>query len=149
MVKLPPNYKPSESEVYMNDMHLKYFEQKLINWKNELLNTSRSTLETLENEKLNQADLNDQAAMEVEAAIGLTQEDRKRRLINKINLALSRIASKEYGYCEETGDPIGLARLEARPIATLCIDAQERYEKNEKQYVNHDDDDDSDEFSDR
>ncbi len=132
---VPKGYEPSEAEEYMCPLHLSYFKQKLVSWKQELLNESRETLEHLRVAGLSQPDLNDQAAMEAEAAIELRHGDRKRKLIAKIDDALEKIDTGEYGYCDETGDPIGLERLKARPIANLCIEAQERHEKYERQFV--------------
>jgi DnaK suppressor protein len=140
---LPEGYEPSEDEEYMCQRHLDYFKMKLLLWKQELLNESRETLEHLQVAGLSQPDLNDQAVMEAEAAIELRHGDRKRKLITKIEEALEKIEIGEYGYCDETGDPIGLARLKARPIANLCIEAQERHENYEKQFTDEETDDDS------
>lgn len=119
---------------YMNDAQLDYFRQKLITWKNDILKESRSTLDELQQVSLHMADLNDRASSETNHAIELRTRDRQRKLINKIHAALQRIEDKTYGFCEETGDPIGIKRLEARPIATLCLDAQEQHERKEKIY---------------
>ena len=140
LMHLPENYEPSEKEPYMCDMHLQYFKNKLLNKKQELLHDSRETLEHLQETGLSQPDLNDQAALEFEATLELRNGDRKRKLLNKIEEALVRIESGEYGYCEDTGEPIGIARLKARPIATLCIEAQERHERDERQFSDSDDD---------
>jgi DnaK suppressor protein len=137
---IPDCYEPSSSEEYMSPLQLSYFTRKLLNWKQELLDESRETLEHLRVVGLNQPDLNDQAAMEAEATIELRQGDRKRKLISKIDEALEKIDTGEYGYCDETGDPIGLDRLKVRPIANLCIEAQERHEKYEQQFVQEPDD---------
>ncbi len=134
-VILPPDYKPSESEEYMNELQLEYFRQKLVNWKKSLLAQSQDTLDELVTQGgLNQPDQNDRASLETDKALELRTRDRARKLISKINDALQRIEDGEYGYCEDTGEPIGLARLEARPIATLSIEAQERHERMEKTY---------------
>ena len=131
---LPPDYKPSADEEYMCDMHLEYFRQKLETWKKSLVNQSKDTLEELRMGGLNQPDDVDRASLEIDKSIDLRTKDRARKLINKINEAISRIEDGTYGYCEETGEPIGLQRLEARPIATLSIEAQERHERMEKTY---------------
>ena len=131
---LPPDYKPSAKEEYMCDMHLEYFRKKLEDWKKTLLNQSQDTLDELRMGGLNQPDDIDRASMETDKSIDLRTKDRARKLISKINSALSRIEDGSYGYCEETGEPIGLDRLEARPIATLSIEAQERHERMEKTY---------------
>jgi len=131
---LPPDYKPSEKEEYMNDMQLEYFRQKLEAWKKSLVNQSEDTLEDLRQGGLNQPDDIDRAALETDKSLDLRTKDRARKLISKINEALERIADGTYGYCEETGEPIGIERLEARPIATLSIEAQERHERMEKTY---------------
>ena len=133
-IVLEAGYLPSEKEEYMNEMHLEYFRQKLLAWKNELHNEAQDTLQYLKEERLNEPDLNDRATAELEANFELRTRDRCRKLINKIDQALTRVDRNEYGYCEETGDPIGLKRLEARPIATMCIEAQERHEKYERQH---------------
>lgn len=137
-VKLPEGYRPSEDEEYMNERQLEYFRQKLVAWKQELLNESRETMEHLKEENWHKSDISDRASLETDAELELKTRNRYFKLINKIDQALRRIESKEYGYCEETGEPIGLRRLEARPVATLCIEAQERHEKMERQ---HSDDD--------
>ncbi len=134
-VILPPDYKPSENEEYMNELQLEYFRQKLVTWKKSLLAQSKDTLDELVTQGgLNQPDQNDRASLETDKALELRTRDRARKLISKINEALQRIEDGEYGYCEDTGEPIGLARLEARPIATLSIEAQERHERMEKTY---------------
>jgi DnaK suppressor protein len=132
-VSLPKGYKPSEKEAYMNPQQLEYFRQKLLAWKAELIEESAETLNHLKEENWNEPDLNDRATVETETSLELRTRDRYRKLIYKIDAALRRIDQGEYGYCDETGDPIGLKRLEARPIATLSIAAQERHERNEKQ----------------
>lgn len=132
-VVLPKGYKPSEKEAYMNPQQLEYFRQKLLAWKAELIEESAETLNHLKEENWNEPDLNDRATVETETSLELRTRDRYRKLIYKIDAALRRIDKGEYGYCEETGDPIGLKRLEARAIATLSIAAQERHERHEKQ----------------
>lgn len=132
---LPPDYKPSKDEEYMCPMQLEYFRQKLINWKEELLKESGVTIEDLKEGGLNEPDLNDRASNETEKALELRTRDRMRKLIKKINQALERIEDGSYGYCEETGDPIGLDRLEARPVTTMTIEAQERHERMEKTHA--------------
>ena len=126
---LPPDYKPSADEEYMNDMQLEYFRQKLLAWKKSLVEQSQDTLEDLRQGGLNQPDDVDRASLEADKSLDLRTKDRARKLISKINEALERIEDGTYGYCEETGEPIGLERLEARPIATLSIEAQERHER--------------------
>lgn len=133
-VILPPDYVPSPDEEYMNDLQVEYFRQKLLAWKKSLLNQSQDTLEDLRQGGLNQPDDIDRASMETDKALDLHTKDRARKLISKINDALKRIEDGTYGYCEETGEPIGLERLEARPVATLSIEAQERHERMEKTY---------------
>jgi len=137
-VKLPAGYKPSLKEDYMNEMQLEYFKQKLLAWRQELLDESRETLEHLKEENWHEADIADRASIETEAGVELRTRNRYLKLISKIDAALRRIDTGDYGYCEETGDPIGIKRLEARPIATLSIEAQERHEKMEKQYSDDD-----------
>lgn len=132
-IVLPKGYKPSEKEAYMNPQQLEYFRLKLLAWKSELIEESAETLNHLKEENWNEPDLNDRATVETETSLELRTRDRYRKLIYKIDAALRRIDQGEYGYCDETGDPIGLKRLEARPIATLSIAAQERHERNEKQ----------------
>ena len=131
---LPPDYKPSAKEEYMCEMHLEYFRKKLEDWKKSLVIQSQDTLEELRMGGLNQPDDIDRASLETDKSIDLRTKDRARKLISKINEALERINDGSYGYCEETGEPIGLDRLEARPIATLSIEAQERHERMEKTY---------------
>jgi DnaK suppressor protein len=137
-IVLPEGYKPSEKEEYMNPMQLEYFKLKLLSWKDELLSESRETLNHLKEENWHEADLNDRASIETDTTIELRTRDRYRKLIDKIDSAIKRIENKEYGYCEETGEEIGLKRLMARPVATLCIEAQERHENYEKQHVDED-----------
>ena len=134
-VILPPDYVPSEKEEYMNEMQLEYFRQKLTDWRNELMKSSETTLQDLKETTLNEADANDRASNETDQFMELRTRDRARKLIKKINQALERIENGTYGYCEETGEPIGLARLEARPVTTLCIEAQERHERKEQTFA--------------
>ncbi|XVN42963.1 MAG: RNA polymerase-binding protein DksA [Candidatus Rickettsia vulgarisii] len=134
-VVLPEGYFPSNDEEYMNPEQLEYFRQKLLNWKDNLLAESKETLTHLKEENWNEPDLNDRASIETDTAIELRTRDRYRKLLDKIEEAIVRIDKNEYGYCEETGEPIGLKRLEARPVATLCIEAQERHENYEKQHI--------------
>ena len=129
------NYKPSEKEEYMNANQLDYFKQKLLSWRAELIAESQETINNLKEENWQEPDLSDRASLETEAGVELRTRNRYPKLIGKIDAALRRIDDKTYGYCEETGDPIGLKRLEARPIATMTIEAQERHEKMEKQYI--------------
>ncbi len=129
---LPPDYRPSEQEEFMNPMQKEYFRQKLLAWRTGLLRESSETLESMQAESLAQPDLTDRASMETDRAIELRARDRERKLIGKIDAALERIEEDTYGYCEETGEPISLRRLEARPIATLSLEAQERHERMER-----------------
>ena len=133
-VVLPPDYKPSADEEYMNEMQLEYFRQKLENWKKSLVTQSTSTLDELRQGGLNQPDDIDRASLETDKSLDLRTKDRIRKLISKIDEALDRIEDGTYGYCEETGEPIGIERLEARPVATLSIEAQERHERMEKTF---------------
>lgn len=134
MVELEDSYRPSEDEPFMNERQREYFRRKLIAWKEEILQESRETLATLQNENENHPDLADRASSETDRAIELRARDRQRKLISKIDAALMRLDDGAYGYCEETGEPISLKRLDARPIATLSIEAQERHERREKIY---------------
>ena len=129
---LPPDYRPSEDEPFMNDFQLEYFRQKLLRWRAELLQESAETLNHLQAESLHQPDLTDRASMETDHALELRTRDRERKLISKIDAALVRIEEGSYGFCEETNEPIGIRRLEARPIATLSLEAQERHERLER-----------------
>ena len=133
-VILPPGYKPSENEEYMCDLHLEYFRQKLLRWKADLLKDSVETLHHLQEETHNEPDVVDRASTETDRAIELRTRDRERKLLSKIDAALRRIEEGEYGYCEEAGEEIGLLRLEARPTATLSLNAQERHEREERVY---------------
>ena len=132
LATLPPEYHPSQDEDYMCPRHLEYFRLKLENWKADLLNESVETIHHMQEETHNEPDLTDRATTETDRAFELRTRDRERKLINKINEALMRVADGSYGYCEETDEPIGLARLEARAIATLSLEAQERHERDEK-----------------
>jgi len=134
VIVLPPDYKPSKKEKYMNELQLEYFRQKLLNWKKSLINQSMDTLDELKQGGLNQPDEIDRASLETDKALELRTRDRIRKLISKIDDALKRIEDGTYGYCEETGEPIGIDRLEARPVTTLSIEAQERHERMEKTY---------------
>jgi DnaK suppressor protein len=128
------DYVPSEDEPFMNERQRAYFRRKLIKWKDDILKEARETLEVLQKESANHPDLADRASSETDRAIELRARDRQRKLISKINAALEKIDDASYGYCEETGEPISLKRLDARPIATLSIEAQERHERREKVY---------------
>ena len=132
MVKISKTYKPTQKEKFMNAKMKEYFKQKLLNWKNELLKESTQTLSNLQSDNEAKPDITDRASEEIDRSFELRTRDRERKLINKINAALQRIDDGSYGYCEETGEPIGLKRLEARPVATLSIEAQEMHEKAEK-----------------
>ena len=133
MPKLSKNYKPTNKERFMNSKMKEYFRLKLLDWKNELLKESSLTLANLQKEENSaKPDLTDRAAEEIERSFELRTRDRERKLINKIDSALRRIEEGSYGYCDETGEPIGLKRLEARPVATLSLEAQELHEKAEK-----------------
>ena len=133
-VVLAPDYKPSADEEYMSEMQLEYFRQKLENWKKSLVSQSENTLDDLRQGGLNQPDDIDRASLETDKSLDLRTKDRIRKLITKIDEALDRIEDGSYGYCEETGEPIGIERLEARPVATLSIEAQERHERMEKTF---------------
>ena len=126
------DYRPSEDEEFMNERQLKYFKQKLLNWKEDILRESRETLSHLQTETENHPDIADRASSETDRALELRTRDRQRKLISKIDEALRRIEDGSSGYCEETGEPITLARLDARPIATLSLEAQERHERRER-----------------
>ncbi len=126
------NYRPSDTEPFMNPAQLAYFRVKLTGWKDDILRESHDTLVTLQNESLREPDVTDRASSETDWSLELRTRDRQRKLVAKIDAALRRIEDGEYGYCEVTGEPISLARLEARPIATMTIEAQERHERNEK-----------------
>jgi DnaK suppressor protein len=132
IVTLPPDYRPSETEEFMNPQQLEYFRRKLLAWRSELLKEADETLASLQNGGMQEPDITDRAAAETDRALELRTRDRARKLISKIDQALERIENGTYGYCEETGEPIALRRLEARPIATLSIEAQERHERMER-----------------
>ena len=132
-ITVPPDYRPTEKEPFMNPKQQAYFRRKLLNWRVELLKESEETLESLQQEGgAQEPDLADRASTEMERSLELRTRDRARKLISKIDAALHRLEEGTYGYCEETGEPIGLKRLEARPIATLSIEAQERHERMER-----------------
>ncbi|RRN62090.1 RNA polymerase-binding protein DksA [Caulobacter sp. 602-1] len=126
------DYRPSEDEPFMNERQLEYFKNKLLAWKEEILRESRETVAHLQKETENHADLADRASSETDRALELRTRDRQRKLISKIDQALRRVEDGSYGYCEETGEPIGLARLDARPTATMSVEAQERHERRER-----------------
>jgi DnaK suppressor protein len=128
------DYRPSEDEPFMNERQREYFRRKLLAWKNDILREARETLVVLQNENENLPDLADRASSETDRAIELRARDRQRKLIAKIDSALGRLDDGTYGYCEETGEPISLKRLDARPIATFSIEAQERHERRERVY---------------
>ncbi|RKK06117.1 RNA polymerase-binding protein DksA [Pseudoroseomonas wenyumeiae] len=132
LITLPPDYRPSDTEEFMNPLQQAYFRQKLLRWRQDLLREAGDTLASLGEGGIAEADLTDRASVETDRALELRTRDRARKLISKIDQALDRIANGSYGYCEETGEPIGLRRLEARPIATLSIEAQERHERMER-----------------
>ena len=133
MVTISKNYKPNIKEKFMNSKMKEYFRLKLVNWKKDLLKESSQTIKKLQKEENSpKPDLTDRATEEIERSFELRTRDRERKLINKINGALKRIDDGSYGYCEETGEPIGIKRLEARPVATLSLEAQEMHEKKEK-----------------
>jgi DnaK suppressor protein len=131
-IVLPEGYQPSENEPFMNERHRLYFRNKLVAWKEEIIRQNRETLQVLHEDSAQHADLADRATSETDRALELRARDRQRKLIAKIDAALARIEDGTYGYCEETGEPIGLKRLDARPIATLSPEAQERHERREK-----------------
>ena len=126
------DYRPTEDEPFMNDRQRDYFRRKLLEWKNDILRESKGTIDQLQEDDHHLPDLTDRASSETEKALELRTRDRQRKLISKIDAALRRIETGEYGYCEETGEPIGIRRLEARPIATLSLEAQDRHERMEK-----------------
>ncbi|CAN5451357.1 RNA polymerase-binding protein DksA [soil metagenome] len=132
VLKASGSYRPTDDEPFMNERQLEYFKQKLLAWKEEILRESRETVTHLQAETENHADLADRASSETDRALELRTRDRQRKLISKIDQALRRVEDGSYGYCEETGEPIGLARLDARPTATLSLEAQERHERRER-----------------
>src|SRR4051812_5191651 len=128
------NYRPSDKEPFMNERQREHFRDKLLSWRDEILKEARETLQHLQDENQNHPDLADRASSETDRAIELRARDRQRKLISKIEAALTRIEDGTYGFCEETGEPIAIRRLEARPIATLSLEAQERHERRERVY---------------
>ena len=131
-VFLPDDYRPAEDEPFMNERQVEYFRRKLLNWKAELLDDSKHTIEGLQDGTRNIPDITDRASEETDRALELRTRDRQRKLVGKIDAALRRIEEGEYGYCEVTGEPISLKRLDARPIATMTLEAQEKHERREK-----------------
>src|SRR5680860_1660346 len=132
--KIPEDYRPSEDEPFMSDRQRAYFRRKLLSWRDEILRSTKETLQHLQDDSEQHADLADRATSESERALELRARDRQRKLIAKIDAALVRLDDGTYGYCEETGEPISLKRLDARPIATLSVEAQERHERRERVY---------------
>ena len=132
LVTLPPDYRPAEDEEFMNARQVEYFRQKLLRWRAELIREADGTLASLSEGGILEADITDRASVETDRALELRTRDRARKLINKIDQALQRIDTGTYGYCEDSGEPIGLRRLEARPIAIMSIEAQERHERMER-----------------
>jgi DnaK suppressor protein len=130
--KLTKNYRPSEKEPFMNAKQREYFRQRLLQWRGELLRETSQTLQNLQEDSLQAPDIADRASVETDRAVELRTRDRERKLVQKIDEALNRIEKCEFGYCDETGEPIGLRRLEARPIATLSLEAQEQHERMER-----------------
>lgn len=131
-VFLPDDYRPAEDEPFMNERQLEYFRRKLMNWKSELVGDSKITIAGLQDSTRNIPDIADRASEETDRALELRTRDRERKLVSKIDSALRRIENGEYGYCEATGEPISLKRLDARPIATMSLEAQEKHERREK-----------------
>ena len=129
---LPKNYSPAEDEIFMNDRQVAYFKRKLMDWKSDLLSETKDTIEGLQDGTRNIPDVADRASEETDRALESRTRDRQRKLVSKIDAALRRLAEGEYGYCEVTGEPISLKRLDARPIATMSLEAQERHERREK-----------------
>ncbi|UTW60485.1 RNA polymerase-binding protein DksA [Kordiimonas sp. SCSIO 12603] len=132
MIELPEDYIPSQDEEFMNERQLAYFRRKLNEWKDDLLRDSAETLQNLQQDNLREPDIADRASSETDWSVELRTRDRQRKLVSKIDSALRRIEEGEYGYCEVTGDPISLRRLDARPIATMTLEAQEAHERAEK-----------------
>ncbi|MDP2801693.1 MAG: RNA polymerase-binding protein DksA [Phreatobacter sp.] len=133
-LELEADYRPNDSEPFMNERQKEFFRKKLLAWKDDILREAKGTLQNLQDENQNHPDIADRASSETDRAIELRARDRQRKLISKIEAALARIEDGTYGFCEETGDPISLKRLEARPIATLSLEAQERHERRERVY---------------
>src|SRR6185312_13607248 len=134
MLAKTANYRPSDKEPFMGERQRDYFREKLLAWRDDILKEAKETLQHLQDENQNHSDLADRASSETDRAIELRARDRQRKLIAKIDAAIQRIDDGTYGYCEETGEPIALKRLEARPIATLSLEAQERHERRERVY---------------
>ncbi len=132
--KIPEDYRPSDDEPFMSELQRAYFRRKLLTWRDEILRSTKETLQHLQDESAQHADIADRATTETERALELRARDRQRKLIAKIDAALARLEEGTYGYCEETGEPINLKRLDARPIATLSVEAQERHERRERVY---------------
>lgn len=132
--ELAENYQPAEDEPFMNERQREYFRRKLTGWRDDILRESKETLQHLQDDNINLPDMADRASSETDRAIELRARDRQRKLISKIDAALKRLDDGSYGYCEESGEPISLRRLDARPIATLSIEAQERHERRERVY---------------
>ena len=132
MLTLPPDYRPSDNEEFMSPTQIEYFRQRLLRWRAELLREADGTLASLSQGGIHESDITDRASVETDRALELRTRDRARKLISKIDQALVRVENGSYGFCEETDEPIGLRRLEARPIATLSIEAQERHERMER-----------------
>lgn len=137
-ITLPPDYEPSDKEDFMNPFMLEFFRRKLLAWKDEILQDASETLQQLQEQDFQVPDITDRATVETDSALELRTRDRQRKLISKIDAALRRIDNNEYGYCEETGEPISLKRLIARPIATLSLEAQERHERHERTHRDED-----------
>ncbi len=133
-VQIPDDYRPSEDEPFMNSRQQEYFRAKLLKWRSEILADANQTILSLQEETVKEPDIADRASTESERTLELRTRDRQRKLIGKIDSALRRIDEGQYGYCVETGEPISLKRLEARPVATLSLEAQERHERREKNY---------------
>ncbi|MBK5910913.1 RNA polymerase-binding protein DksA [Rhodothalassium salexigens] len=133
-IDLPEQYRPSQDEEFMNPRQLEYFRRKLLDWREDIMREAKETLSNLQRESLKEPDVADRASSETDWSVELRTRDRQRKLVAKIDAALRRIETGEYGYCEVTGEPIALERLDARPIATMTIEAQERHEKREKVY---------------
>ncbi len=131
-IELPDGYKPSADEPFMNANQIEYFRRKLVSWKEDILREAKETIETLQSESLREPDITDRASAETDWSIELRTRDRQRKLISKIDAALRRIENGDYGYCEVSGEPISLGRLDARPTATMTVEAQEKHERNEK-----------------